>query len=300
MGSATEIRRLMLRQAGVVSRDQALACGLSPRQLDRLVASSAWVRVHPAVYRLHAVVPSPEASLRAAALWLRGAVLTGAGAAWWWGYLLEPPARWTFSLDSARCPPRAPGLTVNRAFVDPDDRTDRLGITLVSRPWAVLQAAVTLEREGPGRGITLLDRAAQRRWATRAEMELSLQRHARGWGSSTARLLLDRTGDHAHSELERLAVRLLRSAGITGFVVNHRTVLRGGRRVELDIAFLDRRVALELDGYAYHSGPEAHRADLRRANDVMAAGWTVRRFTWSDLLSDPDGFIDTVREVVAL
>ncbi|SDT41181.1 Protein of unknown function [Friedmanniella luteola] len=180
MGVPNEIRRVLLRQAGVISRAQALAGGLTPRQLDRLLADGSWVRVHPAVYRLHAVVPTVEADVRSAALWLGGsAVLTGLGAAWWWGCLPEAPSRWTFSRSTAGCPPRSTRVAVDRAFVD-------------------------------------------------------------------------------------------------------------------------RRVALELDGHAYHSGPDAHRADVRRANDVMAAGWTVRRFTWSDLLTDPDGFIATVRDVLAI
>ena len=34
------------------------------------------------------------------------------------------------------------------------------------------------------------------------------------------RRLLERTGDSAHSNLERLGVKLLKEAGITGFAVN--------------------------------------------------------------------------------
>ena len=113
------------------------------------------------------------------------------------------------------------------------------------------------------------------------------------------RRLLDRTGDRAHSELERMAVSLLRAAGITGFEINYRTRLSSGRQVEFDIAFRDRKVALELDGYAYHAGPDEHRADVRRANEIMADGWTLRRFTYSDLLRDPEGFVATVRQVLA-
>ncbi len=113
------------------------------------------------------------------------------------------------------------------------------------------------------------------------------------------RRLLDRTGDCAHSELERIGVRLLREAGITGFVVNLRHTLSSGRPVEFDIAFEGRRLAIELDGFAYHSTPAAHRADVRRANEIMADGWTIRRFTYSDLLNDPDGFIRVVLEILA-
>ena len=301
MGNVTEMRRLLLRQAGVLSRAQALGCGISRRQIDRLVADGTWLRVRPGVYRLHAVVPSPEASLRAASLWLGpAAVLTGAGAAWWWECLPEAPAHWSFSVTSTARPPRGPGLTVRRTFVDPVDRTARREIPVLTRPLAVLQAAVTLEANRVGQGIALIDRAKQQRWVSEVELERTFLRHRGTWGSVVMRRLLDRTSDRAHSELERLAVRLLRAAGITGFVLNYRTVLPGGRAVELDVAFVERRVALELDGWAYHAGPDAHRTDIRRANDIMAAGWTLRRFTWSDLLADPDGFVATVRDILAI
>lgn len=301
MGSETELRRLLLRQAGVVSRAQALDCGVSRRQIDGLLAGGDWLAVHPGVYRVHVVVPSPESSVRAASLWLGPqAVLTGPGAAWWWVCLPEPPSRLSFTSTSSSRGRRSSTLTVSRSFVDSADQTTHLGLAVLTRPLAVLQAAAALDRDRPGEGITLLDRAKQRHWASESELQRSYLRHRGTWGSREMRRLLDRTGDQAHSELERLAVRLLRAAGITGFVVNHRTVLPGGRPAELDIAFVDRRVALELDGWAYHRDPEAHRADVQRANEVMAAGWTLRRFTWSDVVGDPEGFVAAVREVLAL
>ena len=114
------------------------------------------------------------------------------------------------------------------------------------------------------------------------------------------RALLDRTGDGAHSELERLGVSLLKEAGIIGFTPNLKVRLTGGRTAEIDLAFPDRRIAIELDGYAFHSGAAAFRRDLRRANALMRDGWTVRRFSWDDLLNDPDGFVATVAELLAL
>jgi hypothetical protein len=32
----------------------------------------------------------------------------------------------------------------------------------------------------------------------------------------------------------------------------------------------------------------------------MADGWTVRRFSWDDVVGDPQRFIDTVLELLAL
>ena len=301
MVAEPEIRRLLLRQAGVISRQQAVACGTTRRQIDRLLADGTWVRVRPAVYRHAAVVPTPEAALRALSLWLGpSAVLTGVGAAWWWECLPEAPARWTFAETPASWVPSATGVSVSRGYLDSRDCAVRWDVPLVTRPLAVLRAAAQLESAEPGQGITLLDRAKQRRWVTTEDLRRSFERHRGTSGTVAMRVLLERTGDRAHSELERLAVRLLRSAGITGFVVNHRTVLPGGRPVELDLAFIDQRVAIELDGYAFHSGPEAHRADVRRANDLLAAGWTIRRFTWNDLLADPAGFVATVRQVLGI
>jgi hypothetical protein len=31
----------------------------------------------------------------------------------------------------------------------------------------------------------------------------------------------------------------------------------------------------------------------------MAAGWTVRRFSWDDLLGDPESFLATVVELLS-
>lgn len=299
LGVTAPLHSLFLRQAGVISRDQALGAGLTNRQVDHRLHTGEWLRVHPSVYRLAVVVPSAESSVRAAALWLGpAAALTGATAGWWWGLLDEPPTTWHFSSRRSH-PQRQPGVRTSRSFVDPADLTRHRSVPTISRPLAVLRSAAELERLHAGQGVTLIDRAKQRRLVDQIDLERAYRRNAGTWGTRAVRRLLDRTGDRAHSELERLAVRLLHQAGVTGFAVNWRTTLSSGRPVELDIAFRQRRLAIELDGYAYHSSPEAHRADLNRANELMADGWVVRRFTYADLIADPEGFIRQVLEVLA-
>ncbi len=44
------VRGLALNQAGVVTRSQALGCGLSDEMLNSLIRSRRWRRVHPGVY----------------------------------------------------------------------------------------------------------------------------------------------------------------------------------------------------------------------------------------------------------
>ena len=111
----------------------------------------------------------------------------------------------------------------------------------------------------PARGIALVDHAKQTRAVRQEDLQRSFGLHTGCWGSTTIRTLLLRTGDRAQSELERLAVSLLRRAGITGFEPNLTVRLKDGQAVEIDIAFPDRRIAIELDGYAFHSGADAFR-----------------------------------------
>ena len=49
------------------------------------------------------------------------------------------------------------------------------------------------------------------------------------------------------------------------------------------------RVAVELDGAAFHGSREARERDLRRDTALAAAGWIVLRFSYARLIADPDG-----------
>jgi hypothetical protein len=276
------VREHLLRQAGVISLDQARQAGLTYRQVQHKVQTGEWLAVRRGIYRLHAAAPLPETGLWVALLALGPqALLTEHGAIWLWEIEPQSPDSWMFAGTTSRRGDETVRLT--RAFVDPRDQTRHRGIRVVSRPWAVLTTAARRERACPGSGIALIDHAKQTRAVRQEELDRSFARHPGCWGSATIRALLLRTGNGAHSELERLAVSILRDAGITGF----------------DIAFVDRRIAIELDGYAFHSGASAFRRDLRRGNRLMKDGWTVRRFSWDDLLGDPESFLATIIQLLS-
>ena len=65
--------------------------------------------------------------------------------------------------------------------------------------------------------------------------------------------------------------------------------LPNGRSVRLDSAFREARVAIELDGAAFHGSRESRERDLRRDTALAALGWVVLRFSYARLMSDPDG-----------
>jgi very-short-patch-repair endonuclease len=83
---------------------------------------------------------------------------------------------------------------------------------------------------------------------------------------------------------------LLGDAGLAGWRCGYRV-----DRYELDFAFPAERIAIEVDGWAWHSDVERFRHDRRRQNVLVLAGWTVLRFTWHDLTVRPDTVTAQIR-----
>lgn len=74
-------------------------------------------------------------------------------------------------------------------------------------------------------------------------------------------------------------------------------VRRSRSRFEIDIAFPESRLAIEIDGFRYHSTDARFQRDRTKQNVLMGAGWRVLRFTWQDIVERPDGVL---RQVAAL
>ena len=75
---------------------------------------------------------------------------------------------------------------------------------------------------------------------------------------------------------------LARAAGLPAPLVN---VRRHG--FEIDFLWPDAGVAVEVDGYAFHSGRDSFERDRRRDQILLAAGITVLRVTWRQLTTEP-------------
>jgi very-short-patch-repair endonuclease len=60
-------------------------------------------------------------------------------------------------------------------------------------------------------------------------------------------------------------------------------------------AYPQARLAIETDGYGYHSGRRRWQHDLARRNAITLLGWRVIHVTWDDLVRRPDAVIATVR-----
>jgi hypothetical protein len=267
---------LLDRQAGVLTREQAVAAGLSPAEVDDRLRRRRWCPLHPRVYLARGGRPDAGATARAALLWAGpSAVLSGPTAAWWHGLLDEPPAVATVTVrrPGRRHRPRA-GLTVRTRELDRVDVAEVRGAPVTALPLTVLEAAVALGPDGPA----LLDRALRER--VRFPAVRAAHARMRGApGAARAALLLDAAAERSTAEAVRLLARLLRGAGIGGWRV-------GPAR----IGFPRAGVEVELRGWAGTRGG---------ATLPLPPVGKVLTYTWHDLVERPSIVLAEIAGAVA-
>ena len=91
----------------------------------------------------------------------------------------------------------------------------------------------------------------------------------------------------AESDLETQLCLLIERAGLPAPVLQHRVVV-AGRHVRIDVAYPDRRVAIEGDGFEFHSDRDVFESDRTRQNALVLDGWRVLRFTWRQICCEPE------------
>ncbi|SDJ52769.1 Transcriptional regulator, AbiEi antitoxin, Type IV TA system [Frankineae bacterium MT45] len=280
----------------MVSRQQLPAAGYRRGQISGLVSGGRletlprWI----GVYRAAGTPSTPEATQWAAVLDAR-CVLSYLSAAAWWELPVPDDCRVHVTAPNRRRTKAPAGVRVHRVGLEPSDITERFGMPITTRTETILDCAGWLPL---GPASTLIDRALQQKWLTGHEIQWRLDEQPGRWGNRQLARLLRQSAMGAHAESERRMIRILRQAGIAGWTANH-VIEVGGRTFVLDIAFAERRIAIEIDGWAFHSDVERFRSDRRRGNTLVAAGWTVLRFTWADLVEHPEGIVATLTRLLA-
>ncbi|MBY4127187.1 type IV toxin-antitoxin system AbiEi family antitoxin domain-containing protein [Rhodococcus fascians] len=271
-------------QDGVITGAQAMACGLSRQQIERRVRSGSWERKAPNVYFVCDREFGDRARVRCA-VWGSGAGAAASGmtAAFWLD--LEPRLSGILEVTTPRCgrSHALPGTRVRRRDLPFSDVIVRKGVRVTAIALTVLEAAVSTAG-----GVGVMDRALGRHTSIDA-LRAAHARNSGRRGSAAAGRLLKAAEGGARSEAERIVVRLLTDAGITGWVAN----FRYGSFV-IDIAFPAVRLAIEIDGWAFHSDATAFQNDRHRQNE-LSRDWTVLRYTWADLVERPESVLAQIR-----
>jgi very-short-patch-repair endonuclease len=272
-------------QDGVITLLQARAAGLSHDAVNRRVRSGKWLRCSPGVFFADDRLFTDASRVRVA-VWSCGmkATASGLAAAWWHGVTRFAPDVVEVTVPRVSNHRQRFGMRLRRRDLAPKDIVERNRLRVTALPLTVVEAAARR-----GGGAKLIDSALQRH----VELPQLWRAHLRNkgrHGSPAARLLLQAASDGARSEAERLLIKLLRDNNITGWKANYPV---GG--YEVDFAFPGEMVAIETDGWAFHSSQEDFQNDRERQNKIALLGWKVLRFTWLDLTEYPQRVLAEIR-----
>lgn len=283
-------------QFGVITRTQALEAGISYDSQRRRLASGHWREL----YGVLVVTPGEPDHQHAWAAWLRlkrRGVITGLTGIRLQGVTGVIPDRMNPAEQTlmVAVPPETHTVVRNiRIIRDAIDRshTDRVGVPVATRRELILDCLMYLD---PRSAVRILDCAVGSGATTLVELEAGLaERAIRGRrGVSQLRRLVAVAREGARSDFERRALPLLRRVRGARFQPNLQVVV-GPRTYVLDAADPGLRLAIEFDGFAYHSGRVEFDSDRSRQNDLLLAGWTVLRFTWRQVMGDPR---DVLRQI---
>jgi very-short-patch-repair endonuclease len=284
------------RQCGVVSRAQLLAAGIARGAIERRVRAGRLHSVHRGVYLVgHRVMANHAREMAALLACGAGAVVSHLSAAHLLQLLPYPANPRPVDVTVVgRQPTRRRGIKVHRVRVldQRDIRVGRVPATNAAR--TLLDLAAVL---GTSRLERALAEAQVRRLVTERDLEDQLERNPRRPGTRALRRLLDLDGGPAftRSEAERRLLRLVRAAELPTPRVNSRL-----GRYEVDFLWPEQRLVVEVDSFRFHSPRPRFERDRARDAALAAAGYTVIRVTWRQLVDAPEAVAARVAAALAV
>jgi very-short-patch-repair endonuclease len=272
--------------SGVVSRRQHPEFA---RKLYTLCGRGELVTLLPGIYTLPHLAGDWEIRAAAACLLDPSAVIIGdaAAALSFWPELTPG----TVEVAGRRSTLSRPGFRFVTRSIPRELVMERGGIRFTVPALTALDQVA--HRGGDG-----IDRALRSRMATLAAMRDAITVTPGRRGNLDRRIMLLDSRDEPWSAAERLAHRILRDGGITGWRTNVRVACPGGDYY-VDIAFRDSRVAIEIDGREFH-GPEQFEDDRHRGNELLLAGKLMLHFTWRMLTDEAAMVVRTTRRALEL
>lgn len=293
------IDELARAQHGLVTSEQAVRA-LGPGVKGRWVAAGRLVSVQPSVFRVLGAPETWHQSVLAASL-ASGGVVSHRSAAEVWG-LIQPAGYVEVAAKPEHKTALRPPAVLHRiADLDPAVAVDRHGLRITDPVRTVIDLGLVLPKwsvsDALSRGLTtrLLGIAE----VDRLRSELS--RRGRN-GVGIMRELLEArmlTANTEESVLEARFVDLVRLHDLPRPAFQHEIWHAGRFMARVDAAYPDILLAIEIDGYAAHSSPDAFQRDRTRQNRLVALGWTVLRFTFADIVKEATAVASAIQQARA-
>lgn len=274
------IRLIAARQHGLFTRTQAEESGATDAHLKHGVAKGRYRRERRGIYAVAGAPDTWERSLVGACLGRALPTVASHRAA---ARLWRMPGFRTALVEvttSGDIRPKG-DIRVHRvSSIAACDHTVLDGVPITTQSRTILDLAAVVDEETLG--IALDD--ALRRGLTSIPRLWWRLREVGGPGKAGSHILAavlhERTASRAVAEspLETRVIRAIRGAGLPEPVRQHIVRLPDGTTARVDLAYPTHRIAIEVDGYAFHSG-RVQWERLRRRNALQAEHWTVLNVT---------------------
>jgi very-short-patch-repair endonuclease len=285
---------------GLITTDRALVLGVSARQLEGLVKRGELERMHRGVYRSSATAVTQRHRL------LAGLAAAGDSAVISHRSALASHGAPNFKCSLVELTNRSKSLPIREGLIV--HRSSTLGaadLERVDRMWVTTKERTAID------ACTLLPPTLVMRyvehWLANRKLKLEHLHDTLGrlravpGAQSLARALdtrdLGRVVADSIAE-DRLGALLIRSdlAAVHHVLVTTAT----GYTYELDWAYPDANVALEMDGYGIHMrSVGAFDDDRFRRNELEVEGWQVLNFTERQLRRQPGRVVQQIRGALA-
>ncbi|SOC56893.1 hypothetical protein [Ornithinimicrobium cerasi] len=273
----------------VVTRQRALADGLTPAAVRHLLATGRWQRLFPGVYLTHSGSPTWRERLLAATLARGdGAVASLECALALWHLSDRQPQILTLAEPAGmHRTGRLPGVRVRRRRRLTTAR--RYGIPVTGAAQTVLDV-LALPGRTPEDDLALITRAVSRRRLTVAELREELTHHPRHPRRDLLGEVLDAAAQGLGSVAEvRYVDRVERPHGLPRMErqvhMDGPDAVADGRSRVLDFRDRERGIGLEIDGDLWHR--ERQLQDRGRDREVAGRGEVTLRAGWVEVVDRP-------------
>jgi very-short-patch-repair endonuclease len=293
------IAALAERQHGLVTLPQLQSLGLGRSGVSRRASSGRLHRVHRGVYAVGRPHLTQHGRWMAAVLAYRSrARLSHRSAAGLQGIRPDNRAKTDVTLPSPCARARATIDIHTSVTLEAADMTvvDGIPCTTVARTLVDLGDVVSrreVERAvNQAEVLRLFDGKAVNEALARAGPR-------RGAGILRAVLAKYTEPTLTEKELEERFLALCRKASLPSPAVNAWIALGDGIAYKADFLWRSHRLIAETDGRDVHTTRKAFEHDRLRDQRLTLAGFTVVRFTWRQLLSEPRSVAEALRTLLA-
>lgn len=163
-----------------------------------------------------------------------------------------------------------------------------MGRTITAPAWTAVEVARTLRRP---RALATLDLALRSRHCVRAQLMAAAEQQRGRRGITHVRELIPLANGKAESPMESEARLVMHDGGLPDPDLQHEIVDLDGISWRVDFAWPDAMLAVEYDGFEFHSNKKDLRRDRHKRAALQELTWTVISFVDHDVRVTPQRLV---------